>query len=102
MTHALTEVHPNARPARRALSRPVGPNQRTRTVRQPGALAATRRLTGTLSMRWSMGPDGRLRCTWHQPTPWETDGTAGTSGVALVRTPRGWSASRRQVYGPRR
>jgi hypothetical protein len=69
MTHALDKVRLNTRPDNHGLSRPVVANQRTRAARRVNAPAATRKLTRPLWMRWSTGPDGRLSCAWHRPTP---------------------------------
>jgi len=38
-------------------------------TRQPEAFAPTSTPTEPLSMRWASGDDGRLDCTWEQPTP---------------------------------
>jgi len=73
MTDALTEVQLNPPPGNPVLSRPVVPSQRTRVAQHATPPAASRELTGALSMWWSTGPDGRLGCSWHRPTPWKTN-----------------------------
>jgi hypothetical protein len=59
-------VQLESRPGRHV--RPVQPKQRTSGAQQPNASAPASELTGPVVMRWSMDADGRLRCTWGQPT----------------------------------
>ena len=54
-------------------------------TRQPEALAPTSTPTEPLSMRWAIiGADGRLDCTWEQPTPSQDKETEDT--LSLRRT----------------
>jgi hypothetical protein len=55
-------------------------NQRPRPAQQPDALEPTGELTEAPSMRWSMGPDGRLDCRWDEPTPPQSNETEDPVG----------------------
>jgi hypothetical protein len=93
MTHVDNQVQVSTRTGNLALSRHVVRKQRTLAARQPSTPAATQKLTGPLSGRWSIGPDGRLRYISHGPNPWRTEETETTAPVGWPRAGFAWDGA---------
>ena len=93
MTHVDNHVHLTTRAGNLTVSRPVVRKRRTLAAPQPDAPAATQKLTGPLSGRWSTGPDGRLRYISHGPNPWRTEETEDAAPVGWPRAGFAWDGA---------